>query len=300
MKDKKRKKKALRQLALPFLEQLQIQLRDLLQYFLRLSERAQALFHLFLEFFGDGDLAYLAIAETHGENPNRPVAFALALLAEPAAGLIAAHHAAQQGTGQDGGKIRHLLKELLAGSGKLSDLIFHFYKMKDIMLRNATQEKNDKTPQKCFTQRDATASDCPAVPGERYPEIDVGFPRRTEQAHAQVWAAIIQRRPIAALYRRRRRLLCPHLLGWNRHRRLQVLCYQYGGESGLKPAGASDNWRCLAAENLSQLELLEGSWQTAENHSRPQTCIEEVELDVDAYFESISPGSLPDTKSAKL
>jgi hypothetical protein len=63
-----------------------------------------------------------------------------------------------------------------------------------------------------------------------------------------------------------------------------VLCYQYGGdsESGLKPAGASDNWRCLAVEKLSHVELLDGPWQTAENHSRPQTCIEEVELDADA------------------
>ena len=80
-----------------------------------------------------------------------------------------------------------------------------------------------------------------------------------EQAHTQLRAAIVHRRPIAALYRGRRRLLCPHLLGWNRHRRLQVLCYQYGGdsESGLQPAGASDNWRCLAVENLSQVELLE-------------------------------------------
>jgi len=69
-----------------------------------------------------------------------------------------------------------------------------------------------------------------------------------EQAHTQVRAAIVHRRPIAALYRGRRRLLCPHLLGWSRHRRLQVLCYQYGGdsESGIQPAGASDNWRCLA------------------------------------------------------
>jgi hypothetical protein len=123
-----------------------------------------------------------------------------------------------------------------------------------------------------------------------------------EQAHTQVRAAIIQRRPITALYRGRRRLLCPHLLGWNRHRRLQVLCYQHGGDSqsGLKPAGASDNWRCLAVENLSQVELLDSPWQTAENHSRPQTCIEEVELDVDAYSESVSPSSLPDPKSAKL
>src|SRR5437016_11889318 len=66
--------------------------------------------------------------------------------------------------------------------------------------------------------------------------------RVLEQAHAQVRAAIVHRRPIAAFYRGRRRLLCPHLLGWNKHRRLQVLCYQYGGdsESGLKPASASD------------------------------------------------------------
>src|SRR6266704_5014135 len=71
----------------------------------------------------------------------------------------------------------------------------------------------------------------------------------------------------------RRRLLCPHLLGWNKHRRLQVLCYQYGGdsESGLQPAGASDNWRCLAVEYLSQVELIDGPWHTAENHSRLQT-----------------------------
>jgi hypothetical protein len=109
--------------------------------------------------------------------------------------------------------------------------------------------------------------------------------RALEHTHAQLRAAIIHRRPVAALYRGRRRLLCPHLLGWNRHRRLQVMCYQYGGdsESGLDPTSASDNWRCLAVENLSQVESLDGPWQTAENHSRPQTCIEEVELDVDDY-----------------
>ena len=108
--------------------------------------------------------------------------------------------------------------------------------------------------------------------------------RALEQVHARVRAAIVHRRPIAALYRGRKRLLCPHLLGWNRRRRLQVLCYQYGGdsESGLQPAGSSDNWRCLALENLSQVELLDGPWQTAENRSRPQNCIEVVELDVDA------------------
>ena len=37
MKDKEPKKKTLRSLALPFLEQLQIHLRDLLEYILQLS-----------------------------------------------------------------------------------------------------------------------------------------------------------------------------------------------------------------------------------------------------------------------
>jgi hypothetical protein len=81
-----------------------------------------------------------------------------------------------------------------------------------------------------------------------------------------------------------------------------VLCYQYGGdsESGLQPAGSSDNWRCLAVENLSHVEVLNDLWQTAENHSRPQTCIEVVELDVDDYPELIPPTPLPSPKSAQL
>ena len=125
---------------------------------------------------------------------------------------------------------------------------------------------------------------------------------QAQPVHTQIRAAIIHRRPIAALYRGRRRLLCPHLLGWNKHRRHLVLCYQYGGdsESGLKPPSAPDNWRCLAVEHLSQVELLDDPWQTAENHSRPQRCIEEVELDVDAYPERVPSAQSPNPKSAKL
>ena len=67
-----------------------------------------------------------------------------------------------------------------------------------------------------------------------------------EQKYALIRAAVIGRQPIAAVYHSRRRLLCPHRLGWNgwnNEGRPQVLCYQYGGESesGLKRSGAPEN-----------------------------------------------------------
>jgi hypothetical protein len=60
------------------------------------------------------------------------------------------------------------------------------------------------------------------------------------------------------------------------------ICYQYGGESesGLETMGSSANWRCIVLEKLNAVELLEGVWRTAPNHSRPASCV--VEADVDA------------------
>jgi hypothetical protein len=71
-------------------------------------------------------------------------------------------------------------------------------------------------------------------------------------------------------------------LGCNTSRQLRVLCYQYGGdsESGLAPIGSPDNWRCIALEKLRAVELLEGSWRTAPNHSRPASCV--IDADIDA------------------
>jgi hypothetical protein len=96
-----------------------------------------------------------------------------------------------------------------------------------------------------------------------------------------VRSAVIRRCPISARYHGYARLLCPHRLGWNRKRQPRVQCYQYGGESesGLEPVGSSANWRCIAVEDLSQVELIEGAWRTAPNHSRPQTCVAEVDVD---------------------
>jgi hypothetical protein len=103
-----------------------------------------------------------------------------------------------------------------------------------------------------------------------------------EDIDGLVWAAVANKQPLKAVYKDLPRLFCPHRLGRNQAGQRRVLCYQYGGESesGLAPVGSPANWRCIALEKLRAVELLEDSWKTAPNHSRPATCV--VEADIDA------------------
>jgi hypothetical protein len=103
-----------------------------------------------------------------------------------------------------------------------------------------------------------------------------------EDMYRLIWTAIADKQPISAIYKERYRLFCAHRLGRNGLGQLRVLCYQYGGESesGLAPIGSPENWRCVVFEKLRRVELLNGSWKTAPNHSRPASCV--VDADIDA------------------
>jgi hypothetical protein len=108
-----------------------------------------------------------------------------------------------------------------------------------------------------------------------------------EDMYGLIRTAVTGRRPVSALYDRRPRLLCPHRLGRNSAGQPCVLCYQYGGKSSseLQQSGSPANWRCMKLEKFSRVELLEGIWHTAANHSRPQTCVTDVDVDADDYPE---------------
>src|ERR1700716_3705031 len=79
-----------------------------------------------------------------------------------------------------------------------------------------------------------------------------GSAGRREGVYRIVRAAVVSRRPIAAVYHDRPRLFCPHRLGRNKEGQRRVLCYQFGGESesGLSPVGSPDNWRCITLDKL--------------------------------------------------
>jgi hypothetical protein len=106
-----------------------------------------------------------------------------------------------------------------------------------------------------------------------------------EDIYRLIRNAVTSRRPVSALYDRLPRLLCPHRLGRNSAGRARVLCYQFGGvsSSGLEPSGSGANWRCMNVEKFSRIELLDGVWHTAPNHSRPQTCVTDVDVDAEDY-----------------
>jgi hypothetical protein len=103
--------------------------------------------------------------------------------------------------------------------------------------------------------------------------------------------AILAKEQVAATYHGHVREMCPHVIGWKRAkdrkgnlgpREANALFYQFGGSSssGLQPVGSPDNWRCIRIDDLSNVTTRKGPWYTAPNHSRPQTCVDEVDVEV--------------------
>lgn len=93
--------------------------------------------------------------------------------------------------------------------------------------------------------------------------------------------AIKEKLQITAYYQGYYREMCPHALG-SKNGRNQALFYQFGGDSSKGPVtpGSPFNWRCIPVDGLTDIILQLGKWHTAENHSRAQTCIDQVDIEV--------------------
>jgi hypothetical protein len=90
--------------------------------------------------------------------------------------------------------------------------------------------------------------------------------------------AIAGRKQVLCQYDSLRRELCPVILGHTKGQE-KALTYQFGGQSrsGLPRHGA---WRCLWLDRVRNVELRDGPWRVGDNHTRPQGCVEAVDLDV--------------------
>jgi hypothetical protein len=107
-----------------------------------------------------------------------------------------------------------------------------------------------------------------------------------DEVYAILRRAAVCRQPVSAIYDGVPRLLCPHVLGRKAGRR-HTFVYQFEGTSHSGLAATTEGWggwRCLTVDKLSQAELRTGAWHT-EPRARRQTCIDEVDFDVDAQPE---------------
>ena len=101
--------------------------------------------------------------------------------------------------------------------------------------------------------------------------------------YEKIASAIRGRKIISAVYDGRRREMCPHVIG-TKNGREQALFYQFAGESATRrigPSGDYGNWRCMAVDALSDVQISSGEWHSAGNHSQEQTCVDEVDVEVD-------------------
>ena len=95
--------------------------------------------------------------------------------------------------------------------------------------------------------------------------------------------AILDKRNISANYKGHKRHMSPHAIGTAKNGNEQALFYQYAGSSssGLMPPGHPSNWRCIPIDGLQDVTLLDGPWESAGNHSTDQTCVHNIDLEVD-------------------
>jgi hypothetical protein len=90
--------------------------------------------------------------------------------------------------------------------------------------------------------------------------------------------AILNKQQVTCMYNGLYREICPHTLGHTSGRE-QALSFQFAGQSskGLPPSG---EWRCMKLDDVVNAKIKDGPWYTADDHSRPQTCVKQIDLEV--------------------
>jgi len=93
--------------------------------------------------------------------------------------------------------------------------------------------------------------------------------------------AILKKQQITATYNGLHREMCPHVIG-KKNGKAHCLFYQFAGQSssGSIVPNSLENWRCIPVDKLKDVVAREGEWNTAGNHSTSQTCVDDVDVEV--------------------
>lgn len=96
-------------------------------------------------------------------------------------------------------------------------------------------------------------------------------------AYALFRQAVLNKQQIVCTYQGYEREICPHCLG-HKSGREKALSFQFAGgsSSGLPPGG---QWRCMFLDEVTNVRVKDGSWHTSPDHSRPNTCVDEIDVE---------------------
>ncbi len=94
--------------------------------------------------------------------------------------------------------------------------------------------------------------------------------------YALVKQALLNRQQVHGWYKGHFRQMSPHVIGWN-NEKAHALFYQFGGTSS---SGQLPEWKCMDLEELRTVSVHDGPWYTGHEHSRSQTCVDQVDVEV--------------------
>jgi hypothetical protein len=74
-----------------------------------------------------------------------------------------------------------------------------------------------------------------------------------------------------------------HFMNYNFARIHKTLWVTPAMETGVSDhvwtPGDQDNWRCVPLRGLTNVSAKEGPWHSAPNHTRPQTCVSQIDVE---------------------
>ncbi len=104
--------------------------------------------------------------------------------------------------------------------------------------------------------------------------------------------AIRNKLQVTGYYDNLPREFCPHAIGWkspsvnskSKADAYHVIVYQFGGETSKGPIPPPGEWKCFNVEGLSGVATRTGEWHSAENHTRPNTCMDQDRIELEVVF----------------
>ena len=109
--------------------------------------------------------------------------------------------------------------------------------------------------------------------------------QRMEEAPAQnssrtydlFYEAMRNKKQIHCLYDGTPREICPVILGHS-GKEEKALVYQFGGKTNSR----LPEWKCFSLSKVTEVKLRDGPWHVGDRHRQRQSCVKEVDVDVNS------------------